>query len=225
MVLKGNALGKQGTGWVEFLLRGVNSAMAILAVCFIIPLFTFFLLFEKKHLAAKLHAAVGSEARFNYLSTEIHRMVIGFFVGNLIVGLATSVAFFVTFLFVKLDNPVGMALFAGFVNLIPILGAFLGGVLPAAQAYFKFGVITPGIVIMCVSIFLHFLINNAVLPKVVGSRINVNTSAAILGLIFWGWMWGAVGIVLGVPLTALVRIGLSVRGDTQPWAALLEEER
>jgi len=49
--------------------------------------------------------------------------------------------------------------------------------------------------------FPHFLI-----PKFIGSRVNIGPVAATVGLLFWGWLWGIMGILLAVPLTAFVKL-------------------
>jgi AI-2 transport protein TqsA len=116
-----------------------------------------------------------------------------------------------------------LALLAGFVNLIPMVGAILGGFFPMLQAFLQFDSVTPAIAIFASSIFLHFFVANFIIPKIVGSRINVNATSATIGLIFWGWLWGPLGLLLAVPLTATIRILLSARKSTEHLGKLIEE--
>jgi hypothetical protein len=44
------------------------------------------------------------------------------------------------------------------------------------------------------------------IPKIIGSRVSIGPVAATAGILFWGWLWGLIGILLAVPLTALVKI-------------------
>jgi putative permease len=129
---------------------------------------------------------------------EISEMVKGFFVGNLIVGTFTALGFYVIFLILQLENRFALAVFAGFINLIPVIGSILGGLLPALQTFMQFSSATPTIIVMSGSIFLHFFIANFIMPKVVGSKINVNSTASTIGLLFFGWLWGATGLLLAI---------------------------
>ncbi len=139
------------------------------------------------------------------------------------VGLATSGGFFLLFSVLGLDNRVALSIFSGFVNLVPIVGALLGAVLPLAQCVLQFDTFGLSLVVIGSSIFLHFFVANFVMPKVVGSRINVNASSATIGLIFWGWMWGAIGLLLAIPLTALIRIFLASMPSSRKWSNLISE--
>jgi predicted PurR-regulated permease PerM len=53
---------------------------------------------------------------------------------------------------------------------------------------------------------LHVISANYLIPKIIGSRVNIGPAAATAGILFWGWLWGLMGILLAVPLTALVKI-------------------
>ena len=150
-------------------------------------------------------------------------MVRGYFLGNLVVGVVATAGFYVVFSFIGLENRLALSLFAGFLNLVPILGAFIGAVLPAAQALLQFDGFDGIFVILIASTVIHFVVNNVIIPKMVGSRINVNATAATLGLIFWGWLWGGLGLLLAIPLTALIRIFLASLPTSAAWSNLIAE--
>jgi len=204
-------------------LHGVNSVFAVAADLLLIPILSVFLLLDRNYLKVQLERAVGPAFPLGRVAREASLMVRGYFIGNLVVGFLASCGFYVLFVALRLDRSLPLALFAGFVNLIPLFGALLGAVLPAVQAFLQFGSSTPVVIIIVSSVLLHLVVNNLVIPKLVGSRINVNATAAMLGLILWGWLWGVLGLLLAVPLMALLRIGLSSRPKTQAWANLIAE--
>ncbi|MEO5970728.1 MAG: AI-2E family transporter [Bdellovibrionia bacterium] len=214
---------KFGGSWTEYLFRGLNSIFGIVTTALLIPILAVFLLLEKEYLASQLKAALEPKISLDFVANEVNQMVKGFFLGNLVVGLVTSLGFFFLFLALDLENQVPLALFSGFINLIPILGAFLGAILPMAQCYLQFDSASPLLIVMSISIFLHFFVANVIMPKVVGSRINVNATAATIGLVFWGWMWGAIGLLLAIPLTALIRIFLASQAPFRTWSNILAE--
>jgi AI-2E family transporter len=55
-------------------------------------------------------------------------------------------------------------------------------------------------------IALHLASANLLIPKFMGSRVNIGPVAATVGTLFWSWIWGAVGLLLAVPLTAFVKL-------------------
>ncbi len=214
--------------WSGYFVRGVNSAFAIIANIVLIPLLLAFFLVEKDILAARLSRLFGSgpiEASriTDRIRGDMEKMVHGYFFGNLAVGLSAAVGFYLLFLVLGLENKLALAMIAGFLNVIPIFGTILGAILPVLQALLQFDSFQP-IVWICVgSVALHFLVNNIVLPKMVGPRINVNASAATVGFLFWGWAWGGVGLFLAIPLMAACRILLSTGTATQAWGNLISE--
>jgi predicted PurR-regulated permease PerM len=55
-------------------------------------------------------------------------------------------------------------------------------------------------------IVLHVITMNVLYPKVIGHRLRLNPLAVALALLFWGWIWGALGLILAVPLVASAKI-------------------
>ena len=73
---------------------------------------------------------------------------------------------------------------------------------------------------------LGFLVVNNVLgnivePKLMGKGLGLSTLVVFLSLVFWGWVLGPIGMILSVPLTSLVKIGLESREDTRGLAIML----
>ena len=212
-----------GGGMTHLLLRGLDSVVAIVTGLFLIPILALFFLLEKVALQGAFERTLGSVFAVDRVGQELNKMIRGFFIGNFVVGLGTSVAFYALFSALHLENRVALALASGFLNLVPVLGAVLGAVFPVAQAILQFETASPLLILLGVSVFLHFFVANLVIPKVIGSRINVNAASATIGLLFWSWLWGGIGLLLAVPLTAMVRILLSSHANTAPWADFLAE--
>jgi predicted PurR-regulated permease PerM len=205
------------------LFRGMNSVFSLVADLLLIPILAVFFLLEKKYLRTHFAHSLGAEFPLDRVSSEIASMVRAYFLGNLVVGGVTAIGFYIVFLVMGLENRILLALLAGFLNLIPIFGAFIGALLPAAQALLQFDHLSEALIILVASIVFHVVVNSVILPKMVGARINVNASAATVGLVFWGWLWGGVGLLLAIPLMALLRTALSTRPETLSWSNLIAE--
>ncbi len=54
--------------------------------------------------------------------------------------------------------------------------------------------------------FLHIVGLNVLMPAIVGRRVHLNALAVTVALLFWGWLWGAIGLILAIPITATVKV-------------------
>jgi AI-2 transport protein TqsA len=133
-------------------------------------------------------------------------MVRGFAIGNLVIGAAMAGVTVAVLLALKLQGAVLLGIASGFLNLIPFLGVILAAVVPMMPALAQFETPGPLLIIFLTVVALHFVSANLLIPKFIGSRVNIGPIAATVGLLFWGWLWGIMGILLAVPLTAFVKL-------------------
>ena len=106
----------------------------------------------------------------------------------------------------KLQGAVLLGIASGFLNLIPFLGVVLAAIVPMMPALVQFETPGPLLIIFLTVLALHLVSANLLIPKFIGSRVNIGPVAATVGLLFWGWLWGIMGILLAVPLTAFVKL-------------------
>ena len=94
---------------------------------------------------------------------------------------------------------------SGFLSLIPYLGVLLA-ILPPLIA--DLGHLTAGTALLIIGavLGLHLIGMNVLYPKILGKRLQLNPLAVTLALLFWGWLWGAMGLILAVPITGAVKI-------------------
>jgi predicted PurR-regulated permease PerM len=82
-----------------------------------------------------------------------------------------------------------------------------------------------GIVIIAATIFaLHIFSMNVLYPKVIGGRLELNPLAVTLGLLIWGWLWGAMGLILAVPVLGTIKIICDNMEGLEPFGAWLGED-
>jgi predicted PurR-regulated permease PerM len=106
----------------------------------------------------------------------------------------------------KIQGALVLGIVSGFLNLIPFLGVVLATLVPVAAALLQFDTAGPFAIIVLTVVCLHIISANFLIPKIIGSRVNIGPVAATAGILFWGWLWGVMGILLAVPLTAFVKI-------------------
>jgi len=105
---------------------------------------------------------------------------------------------------VHYEATVGIA--SGLLNLLPFLGLIAALALPLAAALLQFSTPGPYIVITLTILFLHVVSANLLIPKFIANRVSIGPVAATVGILFWGWLWGVMGLLLAVPLTAFIKL-------------------
>lgn len=196
----------QNATWPSYIVRGVGSAWGAVVIAGVVPFLMFFMLIGKEQMSIRFESWFGKRINVPLFVGRVGKMVRGFVLGNLIIGAIMSAITVgvLTLLHVQPAVPLGIA--SGILNLVPFLGAVLATALPAIAALLQFSSFGPALIVAAAVIVLHLISANILIPKLVGSRVEIGPVAATVGILFWGWLWGVVGLLLAVPLTAFVKI-------------------
>ena len=138
--------------------------------------------------------------------TNLNQMIRGFVAGNLIVGSVMAVATTLVLWGVGIEGAIPLGIASGLLNLLPFLGLIASLALPLAAALLQFNTPGPFIVIILTILFLHVVSANLLIPKFIATRVSIGPVAATVGILFWGWLWGVMGLLLAVPLTAFIKL-------------------
>jgi len=208
----------------DLLSRGFGSvSQAILAASFI-PFLTFFMLTWQEHAR---NATVGLFPPEN--RRDVHRtiglisaMVRSFMVGNLLIGLLMGAISTAVFGLHGIPFFYFAGFLSGFLSLIPYLGVVLALLPPLFVGLGHLGFI--GIVWVVLTVFgLHVVSLNVLYPKLLGGRLHLNPLAVSIALLVWAWLWGAIGLVLAIPITAAMKIIFDHVESLKPFGAWLGE--
>jgi len=117
------------------------------------------------------------------------------------------------------------ALFWGFLafllNFIPTVGSIVASVPPILFGLIQFESIAAVWFLLLALLAVQIIMGNILEPKITGSRLSLNTVVVILGLVFWGYLWGVTGMILSVPLLVLMKVVLSQFPDAQLFVRLM----
>src|SRR4030042_3348067 len=192
--------------WPAYLVRGVGSVWGVLIIAGVVPFLTFFMLCSKDQMASRLNALFRSRIDTARFITNLNQMIRGFVAGNLIVGSVMAVATTLMLLGIGMKGAIPLGIASGLLNLVPFLGLIFSLALPLAAALLQFNTLGPYIVITLTILLLHVVSANLLIPKFIATRASIGPVAATVGILFWGWLWGVMGLLLAVPLTALVKL-------------------
>jgi predicted PurR-regulated permease PerM len=200
-------LGVNTPNWVDLATRGFGSAYQALIAASFIPFLVYFMLSWHRHARSATVMLFRMEHRHAAYVTLglIGKMMRTFMVGNLLVGLLLSVASTVAFAMIHLPFFYFVGPLSGFLSLIPYFGVILALFPPMLVGLDQMdsGSI---VAVLVVVLALHLLALNVLYPKFLGNRLQLNPLTVSISLLFWGWLWGAMGLVLAIPLTAAMKI-------------------
>jgi hypothetical protein len=203
----------------EFFREIVTLLVVPLTIAGAVVLFTFIMLLRQEDLRDRLIRLVGrgqlnvTTQVFEEAADRVSRYLRVQLIVNVTYGVPVGVALYA----IGVPNAALWGLLAIALRFIPYIGAWIAAAMPIALAF----AISDGwsLVIWTVTVFvvLELISNNVVEPWVYGSSTGMSSIAVIVAAIFWTWLWGAVGLLLAVPLT----VCLVVMGRHIPQFAFL----
>ncbi|HET7109110.1 MAG TPA: AI-2E family transporter [Candidatus Acidoferrum sp.] len=197
---------KEPSSWPSYMIRGVGPVWSAIIIIGVVPFLMFFNLIRKEQIKQRLALSFGSVIDVPQFVGRLTQMVRGFAAGNLVIGSAMATVTILVLFALKIQGAMILGIVSGFLNLIPFLGVILAALVPVAAALLQFSTAASFAIILLTVVCLHIISANFLIPKVVGSRVNIGPVAATAGILFWGWLWGLMGVLLSVPLTALVKL-------------------
>jgi predicted PurR-regulated permease PerM len=215
---------KQSSSWTDMVSKNANSFSELLLALTFIPFLVFFMLSWQDHVRSQTVMLFSMENRNSayVMLGLIARMIRSFILGNFIIGVFLSVCSIAVFAAIGLPYFYFLGLISGFLSLIPYLGVLLAVVPPLVA---DLGHLTTGVAVLVIASImgLHLIGMNVLYPKILGKRLQLNPLAVTLALLFWGWLWGAMGLILAVPITGAFKIICDHIDPLRPYGAWLGE--
>jgi len=198
---------RDSTSWAETIFRGLGSLTTVLFSLSFIPFLVYFLLAEKELLTRRTRALFPEEHQETLLVTisDIERMLQKFITGNTIVAGVLSIATSFVFFLVGLPYWLVLGIVSGIVSTIPYLGLVLALLPPLVVGLIAFDSGVPIVVIVACVTGFHVLAANFLIPKLVGGGVQLNPVASTVSIMFFGWLWGGMGLILGIPIVAVAK--------------------
>ncbi len=123
-----------------------------------------------------------------------------------LISLATGILTTVILLIFGVDFAVFWGFLAFILNYIPNFGSLIAEIFPVLLAFLQFDSIVTPLILLAVLVAMQTTIGNVVEPKVMAFSLDLSPLVVLVALIFWGWLWGLVGMIIAVPMTAILKI-------------------
>jgi predicted PurR-regulated permease PerM len=167
-------------------------------------------------LRAAFHWTEAGDARLKRLLDTINR----YMQIKALTSLGTAFSVWLLLWFFGIDFAILWAVLAFFLNFVPVLGNILMMIPPVFLALVQTDLQTT-LFVAIGYLVINITIGNVLEPRIMGKGLGVSTLAIFISLLFWGWLFGTVGMFLAVPLTAAAVIALDAHPQTRPLAILL----
>lgn len=123
-----------------------------------------------------------------------------------LISLGTGISFFIVLIIFDINFAPAFAFIAFSFNFIPAIGSIIATVFPVLYSFFQYESLSTTLFIAILLILLQNIFGNIIEPKVLGQKLGINPLAILLSLLIWSYIWGVVGMILAVPLTAIIKI-------------------
>lgn len=207
----------------SILSTSVGTTVTFLTNVALVLLYMFFILAASGDLGEKIQRAFirSHSEKIGSVISRIDSQVRQYIFTKTLVSLATgAITTLVLWLF-----GVDFALFWGFLafllNYIPNVGSLLAEIFPVILAFLQFDSIVTPLLILVILVGMQTVMGNVVEPKMMAFSLNLSPLVVLVALIFWGWLWGIVGMIIAVPMTAILKIIFENIEELAPLAKLM----
>jgi len=215
-------------GSITSALTGIfSSVLGIFGDFVLILIYIVFLLTEMGSIRERIRRAFSDERakQITEIVTEIFADVKKYIVGKTLINLLQGVIFgFILWIF-GVDFYFVWGFLCFFSHYVPNIGSLISTILPALTALLQFDSIITPIIIVILLIVVQNLIGNILEPKYLGDQLDLSPLLLLLSLIFWGYVWGIVGMILSVPIMSMLKITLSKFNSTKSIAILMSYKK
>ncbi|WP_174237421.1 AI-2E family transporter [Sulfuriferula nivalis] len=218
---------KPGFKLGDVMWAGSVSALGFISQATMVVFLAFFLLasgdtFKRKLLRLTGPSLSRKKITINILSdinNSIQKYMFMLLVTNVLLGLLSWIAFRWT----GLDNAGGWAVTAGLLHTIPYIGPMFTAVATGMVAYLQFDSWSMGLLVAGTSLAIATFIGTFVTTWVTGRIAKMNAAAVFISLLFWAWLWGIWGMLLGIPIIVIIKVISQHVEQLQPVAEVLGE--
>jgi predicted PurR-regulated permease PerM len=210
---------------MNFLLLGLDQAKQFIAEFFLIMLLTLFFLFELDSFPVKFNAMfnrIGSKKasiNLNKIILKLRR-----YLGiKSITSFATGLLIYLFLMIMGVKYAILWGMIAFLLNYIPNIGSLIAAIPAVIFAGIQLGggaLLYTGIVYLLV----NFIIGSLLEPRIMGKGMGLSTAVILISLMFWGWLFGPIGMFLSVPLTMVLKVFLEANEDSRYFAILIGTE-
>ncbi len=216
---------RQGsTELIEGTVSGLKETVLFFIVC---PIYIFFFLLYRKNIF-NFYMEYFTEERIGIGTTilkEIKDVLQQYLKGLSMVVLIVSALTTAGLLALQIPYAIFIGVLSGILTLIPFIGVFISALIPVLIAFATKDSVWYPLGVIGVYAVVQFLEGNIITPKIMGNKVNINPLIIIIALVLMGAVAGIVGMILTIPMLAVIKTVIDHSPNLKPWKYLLEEKQ
>jgi predicted PurR-regulated permease PerM len=204
-------------GWINglnsekvggFILSALGPFVSFVSELLLVFLFMIFILAGRGRMERKIAQAFSEDQAkaVTHAVRRIDKQVQRYFAVHSLVCLITGALTAVVLAVFGLPFAVVFGVITFLLNYIPTLGSIIATALPVLLAAFYFGTIGPALGILALLMTMNIVLGNAVEPRLMGKGLGLSPLLVLFSLFFGSWLWGIPGMILAVPILAVLKI-------------------
>jgi len=209
----------------DFMWAGSMGALGFIGQATMVIFLAFFLLAGGDTFKRKLVRLTGPSLSrkkitvtiLNDINDSIQKYMFMLLMTNLLLGLLTWIAF----RWIGLENAGAWAVAAGLLHVIPYVGPILTAAATGMAAFMQFESFSMALLVVGASLLIATIVGTFVITWLSGKIAKMNAAAVFISLLFWAWLWGVWGMLLGIPIIVILKVVSEHVDQLQPVAELL----
>ncbi len=211
----------------DLLVAGSMSAAEFLGEAVVVMFLIFFLLLSgntfKRKLVKMTGPSLSNKKITVHILDDINTSIQKYMFMLLVTNSLLSALMWIAFRMIGLENAGAWAVGSGLLHIIPYFGPLLITVGTGLAAFMQFETLGMALLAAVTSLTIATLVGTFVTTWMTGRIAKMNATAVFISLLFWGWLWGVWGMLLGVPIVVIIRVISEHVEGWQPVAELLGE--
>ncbi len=211
----------------DYLWTGTLGLLAMLGQIGMVAMITFFLIASGDTFRRKLVKLTGPTLSRKKITlqalNEIHDQIQRYMMVQIFTSGLVGVATWLCFLAIGLENAAVWGIAAGVLNLVPYIGSVLITAGSAMVGFLQFGTLDMAMLVAGLSLLINSIEGFLLTPWLTSRASKMNPVAVFVGVLAWGWLWGAWGLLLGVPILMVIKAVCDRVDDLKPVGELLGE--
>jgi AI-2 transport protein TqsA len=213
---------------IDHLSYGLAGLSLQIAQGLVVLILVLFLLAESEMLTPKVirffAPTQGDAAAAERTLASLTRQVRAYLVARTLINMALGAAFALALWVLHVHFAVALGVFAAVANFVPYVGQILGGALPSLVALGQTGSVGDALIVAAVFLALVGIEGYIVTPYILGRSLDLNGTTVLIACLFWGFLWGLVGLVLAMPITVTLKLVFQNVPELNRWAELMSRD-
>lgn len=210
---------------VDKLSNGLMDMTTWLIQGFIVLVLTLFLLAESEMLTRKsirfFAPTPGDAVLAGRALSDLTRQIRAYLAARTVINLGVGLAFATALSLMRVKFPFALGLLAALTNFVPYVGQFVGGIVPTLITLGQHESLGDAFLVASIYLAILSIDGYLVTPYVMGRSLDLNGTTVLIACLFWGFLWGMVGLFLAMPITVSMKLVFQTVPELNRWAELM----